>query len=1039
MLALLASQRRAVLSTDRIADVLWPNDPPEHPDADIATLVSRLRRAVGAAVVVGDRRSGYRLGEPGQVTLDLDRAADLIAEATRRLADGEPGMAATAAAAATAVLSVGPVVSEAPDANWASAVRGEQAVLTRRAVHLRSAAALQLGDTEVARSLAAVALAEDPLDEGAVRALMAANLAAGQHAAALQAYERLRRGLADEFGADPSAATKQLHLAVLRGDASLLSDPVPGAEVSLSLGSGPGRGTRARSAPFATATPPLPLVGRAAELERLNDAWDAAGGGRGALMLLTGAAGVGKTRLAAHAAELARTTGGIVLTARAVAAERSLFLQPIAEALDGALARLPARDVVAASRGRTRLLSRLLPDLPVDEREDAVDSGILEVERLRTFEAVAGFLKELATVAPLLFVLDDLHEAGLSTVELVHYLARQSGRSPMLMVGTVRSPEGAQALSLLADTSQRLELGPLDPAAVVDLADAAGHAERGSEIARRTGGHALYVVELLRDLDSGGGGLPVSLQASVLARVRRCGRRAEGVLRAGAVLGRAFDPVEAATLAGVSLPRALEACEGALLGELLETDGPRYLFVHDLVREAVHASIPEPTRIAMHRTAADLCADQPELEARHAAAAGDRARAARASLAAGELALRRYAAADARVLAGHALDAAETLANESLRAQALLLRARAGEADGAYEEALVDYTAAVGWARSGTDRRLEMDAQFGLGGDVHMALGRPMGHADAALTRALEIARELEDREREVEALGKLAQTAVFGLRHDDAVSFSSAAMAMTRRGDAGFARLRALTSRMVTVGALGEVKELHEVVDELEPLMRRAGDLWLLQFVVSNAATVPLAVEDYDVAGQREREALELNRLTGHAAQTAYFLSRLALQRRLAGDVDAAVQLGWEAVRTGRRAGSQLWWSIGAVIDLASSLMAADLDDEAVEVLASVVPNGDWRNERRLRVLAPLARATGSRLTLDRADALLRTVATPSGSAWMLAGDLYLDIATAWRRAGETSRAAAVANQLAEAARRNGWPAWERLAERVLQPGESG
>ena len=281
--------------------------------------------------------------------------------------------------------------------------------------------------------------------------------------------------------------------------------------------------------------------------------------------------------------------------------------------------------------------------------------------------------------------------------------------------------------------------------------------------------------------------------------------------------------------------------------------------------------------------------------------------------------------------------------------------------------------------------------------------------------------------------MGKLAQAAVFRLRHDDAVAFSSMAMAMTRRGDAGFARLAALTSRMVTVGALGEATELHEVVDELEPLVRRSGDLWLLQFVLSNAATVPLAAEDYGAAERRELEALELNRRTGHSAQEAYFLTRLALQRRLAGDVEGAVRLGREAVATGRRAGTHLWWSVGAVTDLACSLMAAERGDEALEVLTSIVPEGDWENERRLWVLAPLARASGSRVPLERADALLRAVATPPGSAWIVAGDLYVDVATAWRRVGEPARAAEVAGRLAEAARRNAWPAWERLAASLL------
>src|SRR5205807_6880525 len=131
------------------------------------------------------------------------------------------------------------------------------------------------------------------------------------------AFERLRATLEDELGTDPSPETRQLHLAILRDE-----EPQPEAPDA--------------AQPFAPADPDF--VGREAELTRLSEAWVEATSAHPVLLLICGEAGIGKTRLAEEAVALAARTGALVARARCYEAERSLFLEPILDALRTAAA-----------------------------------------------------------------------------------------------------------------------------------------------------------------------------------------------------------------------------------------------------------------------------------------------------------------------------------------------------------------------------------------------------------------------------------------------------------------------------------------------------------------------------------------------------------------------------------------------------------------------------------------------------------------------------------------------------------------------------
>src|SRR5215470_17208079 len=221
-----------------------------------------------------------------------------------------------------------------------------------------------------------------------------------------------------------------------------------------------------------------PFVGRTAELSRLGQRLRDARAGNGAVVLLEGEAGIGKTRTLEELAETARAEGATVLWGRCYEGEAARPYGPFAEALTEHVRRAPAEtlraDLALGAAPLTRLVPELrerLPDLPepVALQPDA--------ERVRLLDAVVQGLLALAARAPTVVVVDDLHWADHGTVAMLRHVARFARRARMLVLGAYRDVEIddrhplRDALGALPrETSyEQLALAGLDAAAVQEL------------------------------------------------------------------------------------------------------------------------------------------------------------------------------------------------------------------------------------------------------------------------------------------------------------------------------------------------------------------------------------------------------------------------------------------------------------------------------------------------------------------------------------------------------------------------------------------
>jgi DNA-binding NarL/FixJ family response regulator len=360
------------------------------------------------------------------------------------------------------------------------------------------------------------------------------------------------------------------------------------------------------------------MVGRGDELGRLEALLDDAQAGRAVVALVSGDAGVGKSRLTDEISSLAAARGFTVLSGQCAELGDSVPYLPLADALRGA-AQIPATGVKDALVSRPAL-SRLLPDGGDGRATDSDRSGLA---RQQMFGGVLGLLAELAAANPVLLVLEDLHWADASTRDLLTFLSRMLHRERVALIGTYRSddlhrrhPLRAVVAELQRMPSVRsIELGPLDPAAMAEhlTAAAVGHldAKELNHIVARAEGNAYYAEELLAASDRN---LPAGLAALLLNRVEQLSDAAQRVLRTAAVAGRKADDELVRAASGLQAAEYEDAVREAVAHQLLVPDGAEgYVFRHALLREAIYADLLPGERTRLHAAMSALLSEESRL------------------------------------------------------------------------------------------------------------------------------------------------------------------------------------------------------------------------------------------------------------------------------------------------------------------------------------------------------------------------------------------------------------------------------------------
>ena len=366
----------------------------------------------------------------------------------------------------------------------------------------------------------------------------------------------------------------------------------------------------------------LPLVGRRDEMAALEDEFARAAAGKFRVVLLSGEAGVGKSRLGREM--LARHPEAVGMFARAHPLGVTAAFGVWTEAIDPLLQGRSDQQVTAACGG-------LLDDLASLFHRVAVIRGSLpgrEPPLPRLLQGLAALLRNIARQAPVIAVLDDMHFADASSWEALRYFARHLDDTPLLVVASGRRADtagqevAAQALFELDEDGflRRLEVIPLDRTTMRDLTETIigqpPPAALVDWVGQRSQGNPLYVISLIRalleehaDLTAPSlGRLPEGLTERIAARTRGADETSRAVLDMLAVIGRPVPLADLAALTGLPAER-LDPILAGLIGGRAVAENQRvgeliYEIQHPLIRDVIYQQISGARKRVLHRQAA---------------------------------------------------------------------------------------------------------------------------------------------------------------------------------------------------------------------------------------------------------------------------------------------------------------------------------------------------------------------------------------------------------------------------------------------------
>jgi DNA-binding CsgD family transcriptional regulator len=747
------------------------------------------------------------------------------------------------------------------------------------------------------------------------------------------------------------------------------------------------------------------LIGRSAEMRALTGALDAAGQGRGGAVLITGDAGVGKSRLVREAVALASSRRHFVLTGRATESAVPVPFRPITEALMGAARAGVVPDAPGISDYRAAL-GTLVPEWSRPGDGDAEVSPVIFGEALLRMLCLPGRPAGL-------LVIEDLHWADPETLAIIEYLADNVATASVLCLATLRDTEPSAGLDLLHSASARraatrIQVPRLTPRSVTQMAaaclDITDVPRSVSRLLADCDGLPFAVEEILAAAVSSGElvhgtagwhvnddivtGVPSSIVGSVRNRIAALGRQARNVIVSAAVLGRQFDWALLPSVADVGESEALEALHEAHDVQLIEpvsADGSTFRFRHSLTRDAIVSDLLPPELASRSARAAAAIEDAHpglpgvwcELVAELRAAAGQPVGAARLLLTAGRRAV---------------LQGAMTSAIAVLR-DARKLLAESGDGDSLLDIE-VDEALAEALALSGDYQQLGLLAEDliarldAIGSDprrqvlvrLRAASTRPEDNPDGAgahLAAAKDIARRLDDPEltSRIDAVAARYALVVGELAEADALAHRSLASSEAA-GLTGWAAEVAVESLDV-IGRRERVRDLgaarvaferaHKIAD------KRSLGVWRIR-TLHELATIDMLT---DGATSALTEVRELAHEAGVLSVATTIDLQLANLWSLGTDLDRALAAARQCERgatqiSGHRIESMAICLQALVAAIRSDSRAAELEAERAEAILPGDPEVLATTVGQIRVLAALFRDDIDRAVRDSAAARL-------------------------------------------------------------------
>ena len=518
------------------------------------------------------------------------------------------------------------------------------------------------------------------------------------------------------------------------------------------------------------------VIGRAEQLAALGRGLEAARASRGQTVLLSGEAGVGKTRLALETGRQAAHLGMEVLQGSCLEPDRSVPYAPLIDLLRGYLARQPAQTLLRDLTAATPELALILPELA--SRQEPGPHSLPETDKHSLFYALERFLFALADQAPLLLVFEDLHWSDDASLDFLLHLAQRLASRRILLLLTYRSDEAGGGLGrfLVALNRTRLTdeltLAPFTPEEVDTLLRAIFEqlrpvsVEFRNAVCQLTEGNPFFIEEVLKALVSAGDiflrdglwdrkpvqqlSIPRSVQLAVEQRLAQLEVDARRLTCLAAVVGRRFGFGLLQELLALDEQELLAHLKHLVAAQIIvEETADVYVFRHALTREAVYATLLRRERQRHHRSIAEILERQYHAQpdphaadlAHHYEQAGEWEKVLTYAPRAGDRARAMYAPREATELYARAFKAAEQL-GRPVSAGLFRARGQAYETLGEIELARADYEQALRLAQQAGQGRAEWQSQIDLG---FLWAAQDYTRAGEHFRQALALAQTLDD------------------------------------------------------------------------------------------------------------------------------------------------------------------------------------------------------------------------------------------------------------------------------------------------------
>ncbi len=609
VLAVLLWEAGRVVSCDRIIEAVWGDDPPPSAVGTVQVYISNLRRVLrdeeSATSPIIRQPPGYLIRVPVD---QLDTASFAAhAAAAQSAVDRTDWAAAVLAAEGALALWRGAPLAEWADQDWVQ-VAATGLAEQRTACELNLVQSLLgLGRVDAALSAVSPVRAEQPLSERACWLQMVALYQAGRQADALGVFTDHSRLLADELGLDPGPALRTLQREILghtpalatwpgRPHASSPARPAAASPAIPSPRQPPDTVDESRGAAPPAGAPIVDagsrgesdIVGRRSEIAEIETALAQSRGEASRWIVITGAAGIGKSRLAEEAATRWSSAGGRVCRTQCPDDDVPQWW--------------PIRQLIRELDAEPDAV--LVPPAGVD-----ADSA-----RFAVYEKVSELVAAAASETPLLFLIDDVHWADRTSLRLMSYFAESQPLPDCAVVMTLRDstggPEVGRMLAAVARRRGTRQL-PLPALSTDEVHTLANQVSGGTldpaearQLARRTGGNPFFVSEYARlpAEERRNGQAPLAVRSVLGRRLATVGPAVLQVLRAAALMGDRLDVELLATVTRLDRDELADLLDEAADEHIIVSSpaSGTYQFAHALLRDEVTAGMSTMRRQRLH-------------------------------------------------------------------------------------------------------------------------------------------------------------------------------------------------------------------------------------------------------------------------------------------------------------------------------------------------------------------------------------------------------------------------------------------------------